>query len=535
MDAVAEPFVHMAGITKTFATGVVANDDANLAVQRGTIHAIVGENGAGKTTLMNVLYGRYRPDAGRIRLDGRDVEFRSPADAIKAGIGMVTQHSTFLPALTAMENVFLGHEPAVLGVLRLRAAMERAEEIAAKLGVNVDWRARAATLSVATLQKAEIIRALYRGARILILDEPTAALAPQEASQLFSLLHDLVKSDHTVLLITHRLREVLEHADRVTVMRAGRTVADMATDSTTAAELASVMVGPSRKVYLATDQPGEMFGEEPTQAPSDRGGSAVVERHPPPSVPLPVLEVRNLTVPGRPGRPGLRDVTLTLYAGEVLGIAGVDGSGQSELCEAIVGLRTPAAGTILLNGKDVTHRPPAYRLRKGLAYCPEDRQRDGLVLGFSVAENLLLGHHREPEHGGGTILNPQRLRDATRMVLQLHHIEAPSPETTAAYLSGGNQQKVVIARCLLGKPSALVAMHLTRGLDLASVRRLYSILEAARSQGLGVLLVSLDLDELTEAADRIAVLFSGRLAGILTRQEMDRDTLGRMMTTGAAH
>jgi len=523
----------MAGITKVFDTGVVANDDVHLAVQAGTIHAIVGENGAGKTTLMNVLYGRYRPDAGRIRVFGSDVEFRSPADAIRAGIGMVTQHSTFIPALTILDNVLLGNEPSTAGILRRGAAIGRLEELTAGLGVTLEWNARAGAMSVAALQKAEIVRALYRGAAILILDEPTAALAPQESEQLFSLLHELARSGHTIILITHRLREVREHADYVTVMRAGRSVAQMPANATTAAELAALMVGPSRKVYLAGDDSVMSAEDDLTLAPRPLDEPAGPAHRAPTAAPLPVLEVRDLTVEGMRSNPGLRDLSLTVHAGEVLGVAGVDGSGQAELCLATVGLRPIVSGTIFLNGKDVTHRPTAFRLRQGLAYCPEDRQRDGLILPFSVAENLILGHQREPEHGGGTVLNYSRIRETARIALSLHRIDAPSPDTPAAFLSGGNQQKLVIARSLLGKPTVLVAMQLTRGLDLNASRRLFQILDAARGQGLGVLLVSLDLDELMDASDRIAVLFAGRLAGIVERSEMDRSVIGQMMTTGS--
>lgn len=530
------PAVHMAGITKVFENGVVANEEVTLVAEEGTIHAVVGENGAGKSTLMNILYGRYRPDAGRIRLWGQDVEFHSPADAIRAGIGMVTQHSSLIGALTLLENVLLSAEASPFSVLPRRRSLERLRELEASLGIALDWNERARSLSVATLQKAEIIRTLLRNARVLILDEPTAALAPQESEQLFQILHTLTESGRTVLLVTHRLREVVEHAQRVTVLRAGHAVAEMPVRATTVAELASLMVGPSKRVFLG--------GAWDLNEPEDlRPQGTVVPESPdmaiparmPPQAPLPVLEVQNVSVPARPGSSGLQGVSLTVHAGEILGVAGVDGSGQRDLCEVIVGLQRPLSGRILLKGKEVTSLGMAARARRGLGYCPEDRQREGLIGPFTVAENLILGHHWEPEHGGGFRLNHRRISDVARLAIAAHHIEPPAPQEPVWALSGGNQQKVLIARALLGQPAVLVAMQMTRGLDMHATRRVYEVVSAARNHGLGVLLVSLDLEELLEVCSRLAVLYSGRIVSVLNRDEFDRERIGQMMTTGQVH
>jgi len=524
----------MAGITKVFENGVVANEEVYLAAEEATVHAIVGENGAGKTTLMNILYGRYRPDAGRIRIRGADVAFHSPADAIRAGIGMVTQHSTLVPALTLLDNVLLGHELQRLGMLDRSRMLARLREIEAALGIRLEWNLPARQATVATRQKAEIVRALSREAKVLILDEPTAALAPGEAAQLFEMLHALTRTGRTVLFITHRLKEVMEHAQRVTVLRGGHSVAEMPVAETTATELAALMVGPSKRAYLAGEsvETGALeyrveqrsVGEDPWKVYSKAGHAGP---------PLPVLEVRNVSALGRSAGSSLRAVSLEVHAGEILGIAGVDGSGQRELCEVIVGLLPPTEGRVVLNGHDVTLMDTAGRFRRGLAYCPEDRQTEGLVLPFTVEENLLLGHHWQPEHGGGFRLEPRRIRETARLAIAAHHVEPPSPTIPAAALSGGNQQKLLVARALLGKPSLLVAMQPTRGLDLQATRRLFEIIAAARAHGLGVLLVSLDLEELLDVSDRSAVMYEGRVAGVLERPSFDRNVIGQMMTTGS--
>lgn len=523
----------MAGITKVFDTGTIANDEACLSVYPQTIHAIVGENGAGKTTLMNILFGRLRPDSGRIRIDGQDVEFRSPIDAIRTGLAMVAQHSSFIPALTVLENCMLGAEIATGGILRIPEARRRLEELAAKLGGPLPWDQRAEQLSVASLQRAEIVRALFRGARTLILDEPTAALSPPEAERLFDILHTLVATGHTILLVTHRLREVTEHAQHVTVLRGGRTVAEMPTALTTAAELSALMVGVSRRTYLG-DPWSDVVPEPATEATGDAMQAVPYQPRPVGVAPMPVLELDHLSVPSEGSRDRIEDLTLTVSAGEIVGVAGVDGSGQLALFEGIAGVRPIQRGRVLLNGRDVTRRNTGYRLRAGLSLIPEDRQRDALILPFSITENILLGYHWRQDFGGGFVTAPKRARETARLAVTVHRIQPADVDEPAMALSGGNQQKLVLARALLPKPSVLVAMQPTRGLDLHATRHAYELIAAARQHGMGALVISLDLDELLEVSDRIAVLYAGRLAGIIERHEMDRALIGRLMTTGCA-
>jgi len=540
MSSDSTPIVQMAHITKTFPGGVVANDDVSLTVWEGTIHAVIGENGAGKSTLMNILYGRYPPDRGRIRLRGQDVRMESPAQAIALGLGMVTQHTTLIPALTALDNVILGAEPTTLGVLDRARAAERVAELAARLSVQVDWNARAETLSVAALQKAEIIKALYRGAQILILDEPTATLAPQEADSLFALLHGLTGGGATVIFITHKLREVLAHSSHVTVLRGGKTVGERRTAQTYAEDLLALMLG------FRTAHPGVPLarGEEVEEithpAPWERGpesemldNARVSDRaqYPTPDTrhPMPALELRDVRVLNDRRAPAVRGFTLAVAPGEAVGVAGVDGSGQRELAEAVVGLRPLAAGSVWLAGEEISRLPVAARLQRGLAYIPEDRQREGLILDFTLAENLLLGRQRDRKFGGGTVLDPDRAARYGEAVVQDYRIRAPGADVLARTLSGGNQQKALIARALSGGPRLLVAMQPTRGLDVEATRFVYKTLRDAQAQGLALLLFSLDLDEIFELSDRIAVMYNGALAGIVPRAEATPEGIGRLM------
>jgi simple sugar transport system ATP-binding protein len=522
----------MAGITKVYPGGVRANDQVALEVMPGTIHAVVGENGAGKSTLMGILYGAVRPDEGRIRLFGEDVHLRSPADAIRLGIGMVTQHSSFIPALTLLDNILLGHETAALGVLRRGAALGAVRAVAESLGLDLPWAARAADMSVAVLQKAEIVKTLCRGAKILILDEPTAALAPPEANALYSLLHNLTASGHTILVVTHRLQEVMTHAARVTVLRAGRRVIEIPTANTNVGELAALIVGGRASAPAALSSPDE----DDAEAILTNVAYPVPphETHRSDTVRLPVLEMREVAVPRDGAAPSPATFSLDVLAGEIVGVAGVDGSGQRELCEMIVGLRNAPCGRIFVNGRDVTSRPVSVRLAAGLAYCPEDRQRDGLILPFTLTENLLLGNLRQAELGAGALINWTKARRAATEMLSLYGIRSPSPDLPAASLSGGNQQKLMIARSLVRRPAILLAMQPTRGLDINATRQAFEAINAARAGGMGVLLISLDLDEILAVSDRIAVLYAGRIVGVLDREEADRTTIGAMMTTGKA-
>jgi simple sugar transport system ATP-binding protein len=527
MPLVSDPAVHLAGVTKTFPGNVVANDNVTLAAAPGSIHAIVGENGAGKSTLMNILYGAVTPDAGRIRLSGTDALIRSPGDAIRLGIGMVTQHASQIPALSVVDNIMLGRERARLGVLNRRQAIRELDGVASVLGVSAPWQTRAGDLSVAALQKAEIVRAVYRGARVLILDEPTAALSPQETDALFGLLHRLADAGHTVLVVTHRLHEVMDHASRVTVLRRGRAVAEMETASTCAAEIAALMIGgrsPDR------DGPHELALDDarPFSDPWAPAWPAAAESAPR----MPVLEVEDVSLPQSRGRHALFGIDLAVRAGEIVGIAGVDGSGQRELGDVIMGIRRPSRGAVRIGGRDITRRPLAARLRGGVGFCPEDRQRDGLILDFTVAENLLLGHQWDACLGGGPVLDPACITRHAAAAMRDLDVRAPSPGVMARALSGGNQQKLLLARALGGSPQLLVAMQPTRGLDIHATRVVYDAINSACVAGLGVLIFSLDLDELLSISHRIDVMYAGRVVGSLPRSDATTEALGHMMTTG---
>jgi general nucleoside transport system ATP-binding protein len=509
------PLLEMIGISKAF-PGAFANRDVHLSVESGTVHAIIGENGAGKSTLMNILYGRYRPDSGKILLDGREVSIDTPEDAIRLGIGMVTQHTTLIPALTLLENIILGAEPTIKGVIRTREAEELVGKLASRMEIELDLRAPAGRTSVATQQKAEIVKALYRDARWLILDEPTAALAPQESDRLFTVVRALVENGTTVLLITHKLREVMAHAESVTVMRTGRSIARRKTSETDADELLRLMIG-SRDAALVP--PGEREGRPlPIHRPESK----------------PVLELRGLTVRGRGTKPAVQDLTLCIRSREIVGLAGFDGAGQREVAEAIAGLRPVRSGTILLEGRDITGHSTARRLSHGLAYIPEDRQRDGLIADFTIAENLLLGSQRSPLGGGGRFLNPSWMEEIGRETIRSAKILAAAPDVKVGTLSGGNQQKILLARALRNQPRLLVAVQPTRGLDVQSTLAVHDQIREAAARGAGILYISLDLEELLEVSDRIAVMFNGTLAGVVERAEASVDSMGRMMLGGTA-
>jgi len=528
----------MENITKRF-PGVVANRGVHLRVLAGTFHAVIGENGAGKSTLLNILYGRYRPDAGRIFVRGEEVTeaLHSPADAIRRGIGLVSQHYALIPALSVLENVILGTEPTLPGgALRLGQAVERIRTLAEPLGLaRLDVDARTETLSVAAQQKIEILKALYRGADILLLDEPTATLAPQEADALFALLHTLVARGATVVFVTHKLREVMAHSDYVSVLRAGRNVGDFVTKQTQERELLIQMIGArrSRALNPRAALTGELEPDVhyPPTGPTDSPTPTPALPVPPPTG-SPLLQIENVTVRNARRAEAVRGVSLEIGMGEIVGIAGVDGSGQRELAEAIVGLRRIESGRLFLAGIDLTHRSVRERQEYGVAYIPEDRQRDGLALDFTVAENYLLGHAWEPSWGGGWRLNRQRILTRAAHMIQRYDVRVgfQGAETPARALSGGNQQKVIIARAMESGLRLLVACQPTRGLDVAASRFVYTTLLQARARGLGVLLFSLDLDEIFQISDRIAVLFNGQIVGILPRAQATPERIGALMT-----
>nr|WP_257720808.1 ABC transporter ATP-binding protein [Myxococcus hansupus] len=488
--------------------------DASLDVHRGELLAMVGENGAGKSSLMNVLYGLYQPDAGVMTLDGQPVRFKSPRDAIARGIGMVHQHFMLVPTLSVAENVVLGREPTRRGLLDLERAVQEVAATCARYGFQLEPRARVDTLSVGSQQKVEIVKALHRGAQVLILDEPTAVLTPQESDELARVMRGLVAQGHTVVLISHKLKEVLGVADRIAVMRRGRCVAEVRAADTTAEQLAALMVGESQR------PPAEATHVPRTEAPGDV-----------------VLEARGLEASGDNGRPALRGVDLEVRAGEIVGIAGVDGNGQRELAEVLTGLRALSSGSGTLLGGPLRGLTPALARARGVGHIPEDRHHRAVVKAMSVEENVALGRHTRPPFAKGPWLDFKGRRERTRELTVAYDVRPPDPEVALRALSGGNQQKVVVARELDARPRLLVVVQPTRGLDVGAVAQVQAKLREARDQGTGVLLVSLDLEEVLALADRVYVFFEGRVTGHFPRHAFDERELGRRMlgATEPAH
>ena len=496
--------VQLTGIEKRF-PGVIANHDVNLNVRRGTIHAIVGENGAGKSTLMKTLYGMHQPEAGTITVNGQQHKFRSPSDAIAAGIGMVHQHFMLADNLTVLENIVLGAEPSSRGVLRLGKARERLRELMASTGTHVDLDLPVSELGVGQRQRVEILKVLFRGARILILDEPTSVLVPQEVDELFSNLHQLVAEGATIIFISHKLDEVLTVSDDITVIRAGTTVAEVKPADVNRSILGQLMVG--------------------SELPSPHGRtSAIGERV--------LLETRGLTHRAQGGRTLVDDVTLQVHSGEVVGIAGVEGNGQFELCQMLLGLLRPASGTVHFEGADVTHESTQYRLENGLSYIPFDRHREGLWLNAPLWENTLLGRDGNPEFLSGPFVATSRVKADARKVIADFDVRTPSETVPAFALSGGNQQKLLVGRELTSAPQVLVAAHPTRGVDIGAQASIWEKLRIARDAGLGVLLISADLEEVIGLSDRILVMFDGKITAQLSPSEATPELLGVYMTGG---
>jgi simple sugar transport system ATP-binding protein len=499
------PALELRGITKRF-PGVVANDRIDFDLQPGEVHALLGENGAGKSTLMNVLYGLYRPDEGEIRIGGQPVTMHSPKDAIERGIGMVHQHFMLIPVMTVAENIVLGTEPRREGVLLdLSAAERRVRELSEQYGLNVDPQARIRDISVGRQQRVEILKALYRGADILILDEPTAVLTPQEATELFGVLRSLTEQGLSIIFISHKLNEVLTISDRITVLRRGQKVETLATAGATEASLARLMVG--REVLLRVDKP-----------PADTGET--------------LLEIKNLSVVDDRGLEAVRDVSLDVRAGEIVGIAGVDGNGQTELIDAITGLRRPASGTISVGGRDMTKANARKVLDEGMGHIPEDRQARGLVLEFTLTENLALEDYRSPPDSRWGWLFPRRLLARARRLLREFDVRGGGPTARASALSGGNQQKLVIAREVGRDPRVLVAAQPTRGLDVGAIEYVHRRLITVRDEHKAVLLVSLELEEILSLSDRILVLYEGRVVGEYG-PDVSEEKLGVAMTGGS--
>jgi simple sugar transport system ATP-binding protein len=526
MPAPASPAVVLRGIAKAFG-GVAANRDASLEAAAGEIHAVVGENGAGKSTLMRVLAGGHAPDAGTVLVHGRDVTGWDTRAAIAAGVGMVHQHFMLVPTLTVAENVVLGAEPMARGRVDLAAAVAAVAALSRETGLAVDPTALVADLTVGEAQRVEILKALHRGARVLILDEPTAVLSPPEVADLWRVLRTLAAGGATIVLITHKLDEVVAVSDTITVLRDGRTVARFPTAGTTPQAIARAMVG--RDVTLALDALAlDALALDALAPHAPAAGDATADDTATP----PVLACAAITVRGDRGHPAVRDLTLAVRPGEIVGIAGVEGNGQAELVEAIAGLRPLTGGAMRLAGRDLAGCDVAARAALGISHIPEDRQRRGLLLDFSITDNLLLGQ----AHRAAGRLGLDRRRAAAHAALQVARfdIRPPDPSLPVRALSGGNQQKVVVAR-EVGRPFALLlAAQPTRGVDVGAIEFIHAQLRAARDAGKGVLLVSADLAEVLALADRVGVMYGGRLVALLPRAACAPELLGRFMTGAEA-
>ena len=497
----AELALELRGIVKRFGS-LTANDGVDLELRRGEIHALLGENGAGKSTLMNIVYGMLTPDEGEIRVEGRPVTIRSPREAMAHGIGMVFQHFMLIPVMTVAENLVLGAEPRKGGLLDIGAAKRRTRELSDRHGLRVDPDAVVADVSVAQQQRIEILRALDRGAKILVLDEPTAVLTAQETADLAAVLRGLRDSGTSIVFISHKLREVLDIADRVTVLRRGRTIGTVDTAGADEALLARMMVG--RDVVLRVDKT-------------------------PASPKQPMLEVDDLHVADDRGLPAVNGVSLQVRAGEIVAVAGIDGNGQTELIEAITGLRAPASGTVHVEGQDITGGSVADARDAGIGHIAEDRHKRGLVLDFSLTDNLALCSYRRRARRG--MLSMRGMRESAGRLLREFDVRGGTPGTPARSLSGGNQQKVVIAREVSDNPAVLVAAQPTRGLDVGAIEFVHKRLLAERDSGRAILLFSLELEEVRALADRILVLYAGRIVGEVSTDASDEE-LGLMMTGG---
>ena len=509
----AEYAVEMRNITKQFPR-VLANDDVTFLVKPGEIHALVGENGAGKSTLMNMLYGLLRPSSGTIAINGKSVEFDGPGDAIAQGIGMVHQHFMLIPPLTVAENVILGQEPSKRGVVDITQANKMVRELSDQYGLKIDPSVKVESLTVGIEQRVEIIKVLYRKAEILILDEPTAVLTPQEVDELFEILRSLQKQGKTIIVITHKLQEVMAISDNVTVMRRGKYVGSVATKDSSKEELANMMVG--RKVLLRVEREKAKPGQE-------------------------VLAVQNIHASYNKKFPILHGVSFAVRSGEILGLAGVEGNGQSELIEVITGLRKAEKGRISLDGNDITNLSPRTIKERGLGHIPEDRHRRGLVLDYTVAQNMILGlHHRLPfikrlgrkTFPGIDVMNTEEINKTAEQLIQEFDVRPPDRENLVGNLSGGNQQKIVVAREFNHNPKFLLAAQPTRGVDVGSIEFIHRRLVQARDAGKAVLLISADLEEILSLSDRIAVIYEGKIVGILDPEDATEERLGLMMTGG---
>jgi simple sugar transport system ATP-binding protein len=497
------------GITKRF-PGVLANDHVDFDLRQGEIHALLGENGAGKSTLMNILYGLYHPDEGEVIVGGSRMQLNSSRDAIKHGIGMVHQHFMLIPVFTVTENIMLGAETdhraapneAPLAKLDRKEVAQKVRDLSHQYGLEVDPEAIVGDLPVGIQQRVEIIKALYRNANILILDEPTAVLTPQEAEDLFHIMHQLTDKGVSIIFITHKLKEVLAVSDRITVMRAGRVVGTANPKETNEAQLATMMVG--REVILTVQKKPAKPTEE-------------------------ILKVTDLRVKDVRGLESVSGVSFSVRAGEVLGVAGVQGNGQTELAEALTGLRHIESGHFSLDGQDLAGRSPRFITETGLAHIPEDRQRHGLVMSYSVADNMILCDYHQPRFSRGMVINQPHVDANAKKLIKDYDVRTPSAFVNAGKLSGGNQQKVIVARELSRPVKLVIASQPTRGLDVGSIEYIHKEIIAMRDRGVAVLLVSAELDEILSLSDRIAVMYRGQIVATVDRKDASREQLGLWM------
>ena len=497
-------------ITKQF-PGILANDSVTLEIRSGEIHVLLGENGAGKSTLMNILYGLEQPDRGEIRINGSPVQFSSPKDAIAQGIGMVHQHFMLIPVFSVLENIVLGVERSQqgwlgqLGKLDRRSPTRKIQALAEQLSFNVNLQSRVSDLSIGAQQKVEILKALYRNANVLILDEPTAVLTPPEVIEFFDLLRSLTAQGLAIILITHKLKETLAIADRISVMRQGKLIGTVEPTTAYESQLAEMMVG--RSVLLQVEKPAE----------------AAVTLSPP------VLQVQGLRVADDRRHTAVDGVDLTLREGEILGIAGVQGNGQTELVEAIVGLRSPSSGTITLLEQDCTHATPRQMIERGVAHIPEDRGKNGMVDRYSLADNAALCTYYKPPLAKRGVLQPKAIARRAAVLLEAFDVRPPNPQAIARSLSGGNQQKLIVARELSRGAKLLVASQPTRGVDVGAIELIHRRIIEARSQGIAVLLISSELDEILALSDRVAVMFQGKILETLPIAQASRERTGALM------
>ena len=495
-----EPLLRVEQLTKRFPQ-VLANESISLEIYKGEIHCLLGENGAGKSTLAECLYGFYKPDSGQIFYKGNPVKLASPVDAINLGIGMVHQHFVLVPPLTVIENVVVGIQDTSF-ILDLKQAEQRLLKICETYGIHLDLHAKIWQLSVGEQQWVEILKALYVGSELLILDEPTAVLTPQETDRFFSTLKQMSREGLSILLITHKLNEVMQISDRVTVLRRGKLVATVQTAEVSKAELARMMVG--REVIFSVHKTESVRNE-------------------------PVLDVKNLHARGEKGQEVLQGVSFTLHRGEILGLAGISGNGQKELFEVLSGVRRAESGQVFLEGEEITNRPSNYIMARGVGHIPEDRLNEGLVPDFSLSENLILGQQRSTLYRRGLFLNREQIRKFAAMCVSTFEIKTPSLSHTTKFLSGGNIQKIILAREFTQCPQCLLANQPTRGLDVGVIEYVHQRLLEKRAEGIGILLASEDLDEIMDLSDRIAIIFKGQIMGIFECKEANIEKIGLLM------